>query len=70
MKNVMQEDCPCCPYADLYGGYCSYYHFFPANKQYFQKKELQHILWTLGLNANLKIKKNEEDYVQRQVQTD
>ena len=24
-------------------------------KQYFQKKELQHILWTLGLNANLKI---------------
>ena len=31
MKNVIQGDCPCCPYADLYGGYCSYYHFFPAN---------------------------------------
>ena len=24
-------------------------------KQYFQKKELQHILWALGLDANLKI---------------
>lgn len=31
MENVIQGDCPCCPYADLYGGYCSYYHFFPAN---------------------------------------
>ncbi len=30
MKNVIQGDCPCCPYADLYGGYCSYYHFFPC----------------------------------------
>ena len=31
MKNVIQGDCPCCPYADLYGGYCAYYRFFPAN---------------------------------------
>lgn len=31
MENVIQGNCPCCPYADLYGGYCSYYHFFPAN---------------------------------------
>lgn len=31
MENVIQGDCPCCPYADLYGGYCAYYRFFPAN---------------------------------------
>ena len=32
--DVIQGDCPCCPFADLFGGFCFYYRFYPANIGY------------------------------------
>lgn len=29
--DVIQGNCPYCPFADLFAGYCSYYNFYPAN---------------------------------------
>ena len=29
--DVIQGDCPNCPFADLFGGFCFYYRFYPAN---------------------------------------
>lgn len=29
--DVIQGNCPCCPFADLFAGYCSYYNFYPVN---------------------------------------
>ena len=29
--DVIQGNCPCCPFSDLFAGYCSYYNFYPAN---------------------------------------
>lgn len=29
--DVIQGNCPCCPFSDLFTGYCSYYNFYPAN---------------------------------------
>ena len=32
--DVIQGDCPNCPFADLFGGFCFYYGFYPANIGY------------------------------------
>lgn len=32
--DVIQGDCPCCPFADLFGGFCFYYRLYPANIGY------------------------------------
>lgn len=32
--DVIQCDCPNCPFADLFGGFCFYYRFYPANIGY------------------------------------
>ena len=32
--DVIQGDCPNCPFADLFGGFCFYYRFYPANIGY------------------------------------
>ena len=32
--DVIQGDCPNCPFADLFGGFCFYYRFHPANIGY------------------------------------
>ena len=32
--DVIQGDCPCCPFADLFGGFWFYYRFYPANIGY------------------------------------
>ena len=32
--DVIQGDCPRCPFADLFGGFCFYYGFYPANIGY------------------------------------
>lgn len=32
--DVIQGDCPSCPFADLFGGFCFYYRFYPANIGY------------------------------------
>ena len=32
--DVIQGDCPCCPFADLFGGFCFYYRFYPTNISY------------------------------------
>ena len=32
--DVIQGDCPKCPFADLFGGFCFYYRFYPANIGY------------------------------------
>lgn len=32
--DVIQGDCPRCPFADLFGGFCFYYRFYPANIGY------------------------------------
>ena len=32
--DVIQGDCPSCPFADLFGGFCFYYRFHPANIGY------------------------------------
>lgn len=29
--DVIQGNCPCWPFVDLFAGYCSYYNFYPAN---------------------------------------
>lgn len=29
--DVIQGDCPNCPFADLFGGFCFYYRFYLAN---------------------------------------
>ena len=32
--DVIQGDCPNCPFADLFGGFCFYYRFYPVNIGY------------------------------------
>ena len=32
--DVIQGDCPNCPFGDLFGGFCFYYRFYPANIGY------------------------------------
>ncbi len=32
--DVIQGDCPNCPFADLFGGFCFYYSFYPVNIGY------------------------------------
>ena len=32
--DVIQGDCPNFPFADLFGGFCFYYRFYPTNISY------------------------------------
>ena len=32
--DVIQGDCPNCPFADLFGGFCFYYRFYHTNISY------------------------------------